>query len=259
MRKGICKLCKEEKELCEKSHIIPNHSYSPLKDGNQGFLYIDGKTINESAGKQRRFTGEFERGILCKDCESRISEFETYGANFVFNRSLTNIIRREFVNQHGLKFLETSGSGYDYVKFKLYLLTILWRAAISSRPFFSNVLLSVDDEENMRQMIINNNPGEIKDYPCILVLPALMHCGEGFDFQDIGLLGCPVKKELDGFERFDFLINGCQYNFFITKVPDKLKLISVQKDKLIILYLTEEQTLNRRQDIIKVTQDWMKK
>lgn len=255
MKIGVCKLCRQNKELCERSHIISNYAYKLLRDDDNLVLYIDKQTINKP-GKQKRYTGEFEGNILCLDCESKISEYETYAVNLIFRNKIKNIKREIKQNKNNIKLLEISGAGYDYKKYKLYLLSILWRSSVSSRSFFKNVSLKVNDEENIRRMILNDNPGEIYDYPCFIILPALTHQNIGFDLKDVGLIRNPIKYEKDEIEFIEFLINGCHYQFSIIKEPNKTKFISVQKNHLVMPFLTEEQTFNRRNEIFNSIQQW---
>jgi len=52
----------------------------------------------------------------------------------------------------------------DYSKYKLCLLSILWRAGISSLPFFEDVKLGSKHSENLRKMIYDEDPSQEDKY-----------------------------------------------------------------------------------------------
>ena len=55
------------------------------------------------------------------------------------------------VNQFGLESMLISN--VDYTRFKLFLLSILWRGSITSNPLFVNVKLEKTKEEEIRLML----------------------------------------------------------------------------------------------------------
>jgi len=256
MKIGLCKLCKQEKELCNISHIIPNHAYNILKEDDLFFL-IDKKNANKPS-KQKRYTGEFESSILCKDCEMLISNYETYGYRLIYRLDTLNIENSITENENGLKALVIKGKGYDYSKFKLYLLSILWKASISTRPLFSEINLGKKTEEDLRNMILAGNPGEVNEYPCGIILPAIFKKEgvECFPAENILFSGSPYKVEIDGSDIFIFLITGCTYMFPINYSGDKEHFSSVQKMQLIMPFLTEEKTTEERNKVINQIRSW---
>ena len=57
--------------------------------------------------------------------------------------------------------------GIDYKKFKLFLLSILWRAGISNLPIFRKVTLG-KHQEILRERILTNDPGSPDEYLCAI-------------------------------------------------------------------------------------------
>ena len=55
----------------------------------------------------------------------------------------------------------------DYQQFKLFLLSVLWRVGISSLPIFHRIDLK-DHNDRLRNMILNNDPGNSEEYPCVI-------------------------------------------------------------------------------------------
>jgi hypothetical protein len=58
----------------------------------------------------------------------------------------------------------------DYHKFKLFQLSLIWRMGISTRREFINVKLGPKHVEKLRKMILNSQPGEPHEYPCIMAV-----------------------------------------------------------------------------------------
>jgi len=59
--------------------------------------------------------------------------------------------------------------GFDYRCFKLFLLSILWRAGVSARGEFQQVELG-PHEMRLRRMLLEREPGAAADYPCMLFM-----------------------------------------------------------------------------------------
>lgn len=61
---------------------------------------------------------------------------------------------------------EVSFSSTD--EMRLFFLSIVWRAAASSRPEFADIQLTEDVQEDLRQRVLTQNAGNLWDYPIIL-------------------------------------------------------------------------------------------
>lgn len=149
MEFGICRLCKEEKYLIE-SHIIPKVFFRYLHPpgDTRPLILIGGKRI------ERRPIGVYDPFILCRACDGSMSGYDDYAHKLLL--------------KEGLKFYPTADEvrpseaytvpSFDYKKLKLFFLSLLWRASISRRPEFHYIETGVH-EEQLRQIILNGNPG----------------------------------------------------------------------------------------------------
>ena len=118
MKQGICSLCLLEKELC-RSHILPQFFHEILKEQEGAFWSASGDPLR----RLRKFqTGKFEY-LFCKECEGIISRYETH-ASLVLPR----ILATDASSQKYLLFKE-----YDYIKFKLFGLSLIYRFHVSKR------------------------------------------------------------------------------------------------------------------------------
>ena len=160
----FCKLCLQNKVLSKKSHIIPTFLYSSLFDEQHKIFKVDLKRW-KMRGLQ---TGEFEPNILCLDCENKLSKFETYAKTILYGGRTSkknSVLFENQINQNGVEFVYAKGLNYQY--FKLFLLSILWKSSISSRPFFKRISLETD-EEMIRCMLLEEDPGKPHSYPCVM-------------------------------------------------------------------------------------------
>jgi len=184
-----------------------------------GYFYkVNKATIKKfSLGKTIKSfqNGEYDKNILCDDCENNIlcKEYENYAAqvySLIENRKSSGETTIEsFVNINGIKGKRIKNINYS--KFKLFLLTILWRSSICKRSFFNNVSLGKKHEEIIRNMIYTDNPGEIKDYPCFI-------CDLNEDEPILkGIIARPLKLKREGNISYVFMVSGIFYEFTISK------------------------------------------
>lgn len=164
MLKIICQLCLEEKKLLKKSHIIPQFMYKGIFDDQHFMHKLDLSQKKMNLSKQP--TGIYDKNILCSDCDRKIiGGLESYASKVLFGGVISDKSRPIFdLSTEGL--IETSN--INYIRFKLFLLTILWRGSISTQDFFKNIDLG-PHADNIRKMILCNNPGEELDYEICIV------------------------------------------------------------------------------------------
>ena len=152
-----CRLCKENKPLRE-SHIFPEWLYKPLYDDNHQFFVLSTDT-NKRRGTRPK--GIYER-LLCHECEQRLSKWEGYARN-VFLKLPLKVIE----DNRAVVF-----SGLNYDSFKLFQMSLIWRASIARRPEVHKIALGPHSEK-IRKMLYEERPGEVYEYGSILMLPAL--------------------------------------------------------------------------------------
>jgi len=236
MKKGICKLCGEYKDLCSKSHILPKFCYKYLKEKDNSFIFF---RYPAHKPVDNKFSIEYESGILCLDCENkRLGSLDDYGSKIINNDGFNDKLSFSLKETPENKFLVISNSFYEYKKFKLFLLSILWRAGISSRKMFAEVKLDSNIEIDLREMILNDNPGKEYEYPCGILLPpmeTLFKKAENFNPHIAGFVISPVTTQINGVSAYQFIIMGTQYIFYINKEPRIDLFISTQYKELLML------------------------
>jgi hypothetical protein len=163
-----CKLCGKKSLLLKRSHIIPEFAYRGLYDETHQILF--GKLDNLDFSTLR-FSAPYDKNILCQDCDCKIiGGYESYACNALYGGRF-NLNERLSINkgigQGGLPYLQVEN--INYKKFKLYILSILWKASISRHPFFKNINLG-DHENIIKEMILHEEPKDFNTYTSGLIL-----------------------------------------------------------------------------------------
>ncbi len=199
-----CKLCQENVDLVRKSHIIPDFMYKELFDDKHRFF--EAKIDDDAIKKRIHQSGIHEPNILCKKCENeRLGNLERYASMFFYKRP-PEFFRNE-INRHGMKY--TLCKEIHYSNFRLFLLSIIWRASISKLPNFNDVNLG-PHENSIREMILYEDPGDPKVYPCLMV--SYLNQKE-IPHQIIGQF---ILSKKGGAYTYFILIGGILYIYFIS-------------------------------------------
>ena len=226
-----CRLCLQEKTLLKRSHIIPDFMYQEIYDEKHRIIKFDATKIH----KEFMQSGAYQGDILCQNCDNVVlQKFEDYAARFLYNgKGIHQIQSTHFKLDDGLEYLQVEN--VDYGKFKLFLLSVLWRASISSLPFFDSVKLG-PYEEKIRIMLLSGNPGLPESYPCIISTWRKNNLPNE-------LIRKPAKHCMDDLIMYDFPISGFMYLFRVTEKERKdwaLEATVNPDGRLKVMYMTEE-------------------
>jgi hypothetical protein len=138
--------------------------------------------------------------LLCESCEQRLSLWEQY-ASFIFNGG----IELESYKEGGGVYVNE----IDYVKFKFFQLSILWRASVSSLDFFRNVHLKTH-EEIIRQILLSEAPGTPSRYGCMMyVLTNGSKISANF-------IMSPEQLKLQAHTVYRFVFGSFMWDFFVS-------------------------------------------
>jgi hypothetical protein len=118
-------------------------------------------------------SGAYEENILCAECDNNLlSKLERYANNYLYSR-FCNANCADFeqiTNCNGIELIRCKN--IEYSQFKLFLQSLIWRASISNHPLFINFKLLPEDNERLRQSIVNLKPLEKHDFACVLMTPS---------------------------------------------------------------------------------------
>lgn len=215
----ICNLCLEEKKLIKVSHIISDFLHSELYDEKHKLIKFHPKDLRESKTKFKSIpSATYEGGILCNKCDNEIiGKYETYISN-VLKGNLEGekkVFCKEIVKFEDVKIVEVKNLNFQ--KTKLFLLSILWRSHISSRPEFIHINLG-SYAERIRIQLLNGIATKDDDIEITILK---------FD-RDANLsnfIGSPVKHSTENKDYYSIIIMGylILYHLSETKLSRDLK------------------------------------
>jgi hypothetical protein len=192
-------MCLQEKELC-KSHIIPEFLYKPGYDENGQMVALEN---GHSKPKSLQHQKHVYEKLLCSECEGFInSNYERYFyRRWYLDKILPTSTSKDFLNVRDL----------SYSLFKLFHLSILWRASISSLDSYSKVSLGVDEEERICKMLLTKNPGQLHEYQifgALLLYPGTKKIANGF-------IASPMLTEHNNLKIYLFVFGGVIWHYVI--------------------------------------------
>lgn len=208
---GVCRLCGASKTL-RKSHIIPEFIYQPMYDERHRFFVLD----RDKAWRAKRLQKGLAERMLCHGCEQLLSGFERYAAEVMSGSSCAKLRQ-----SHDHVWI----SGLDYCQFKLFLLSILWRASVTNHEFFKLVSLG-PHEGKLKSMIIEKRPGPPEEYGCIVIFSRL----KGEDITDT--MFNPEPFRWAGRRFYKFFFAGAGWCFYCDSQPPTahLRRLFLQED-----------------------------
>jgi hypothetical protein len=210
---GICRLCLQQTTL-RNSHILPEFFYLNLYDQLHRAVNVP------SNAKEKIIQKGLREYLLCQKCETKFSKYERYASRLL---------------QGIPKFLKDPSGCFvysdkvNYKNFKLFQLSLLWRASVSKE--FVQVNLG-KHEEKVRRMLDEETPGSFLDYGCWLVMypnPKKIK----------RIIWSPATVKLDGHNGYKFMIGDLMWYFFVTSHKPKTEFRSffLQESGLLRIWL----------------------
>ncbi len=149
--------------------------------------------------RQRKYLRE---RLLCNHCDNNIiGAWESHAKRLIFGGNIKASFEKDHEDYYRIR-------NVDYVKFKLFQMSLLWRAGVSKLRFFSQVELG-EHKERLRSMLLAGNPGEPYEYGCMLMAPLL----EG---QLLDLICEPEAFHIHGHRCYRFVAGGFVWVFVVS-------------------------------------------
>lgn len=152
-----CKFCGNDKPLI-KAHIIPAGFFRRLRQGRDA---LDVLTNKADEYKKKSWDGPYDK-IVCKECESTWCDWDNYAQRLLADEPMGAQAR-----YHDGQKIAYVLRDFDYKKLKLFFISMLWRASVSSQDFFSRVSLG-EFEDVAKQHIAKGDPGDSQDFGTVL-------------------------------------------------------------------------------------------
>jgi hypothetical protein len=157
----VCRWCEKSTDLIQ-AHIIPRHFYDCLaKDGGKVVILKPDRSKYTEISQ----SGIFDTGMLCAVCDASLGKLDEYGYT-VFKNAPTD--EEQLVFNH-----EGIAVGYnlrcdDVQRAYKFLLSVLWRASVSTNDFFDKVSLGEKYERRIREIINNDERVMDTDFEFII-------------------------------------------------------------------------------------------
>lgn len=210
-----CKLCQNPSPL-QNSHIIPEFVFTSLYDDKHRMNVLSTRKQKPRPYEQK---GLREK-LLCANCETKLSQLELYAKTAFDGKCAERRLPRVIIVKD-----------VDYKKFKLFLLSVIWRASISSLDFFSEVNLGYH-EEILRKIILSEDPGSSDKYG---IVPFALVDGHKIE---TGIITQPSRKKMYGQVGYKFIFGGFMWAYFVSSIsaPDPVKpLLPLEDNTLCII------------------------
>jgi len=204
-----CKLCEKSSSL-RKSHIVPEFVYASLYDEKHRMHVL---SLQEQKPRPFEQKGLREK-LLCGECESKLSNYERYASTAFDGKDTETPLEGVIVVKD-----------VDYKQFKLFLLSVLWRASISTLEFFNEVSLG-SHEDKIRRMILRDDPGPSEKYG---IIPFAVIDN---DEMQTDLIVQPTRTRLYGHVGYRFIFGGFLWAFFVSNqaAPSEVKPLLFRED-----------------------------
>lgn len=152
----VCCLCGEDQTLV-KAHIIPKAFFRLLNDGSGVPRMVSNS--DDLPYPKRSPEGVYDEGILCEKCERKFALLDDYAATVLiheFEKIFSPLL-------NGDEVVAYRSSDIDQGLLWRFMVSVLWRASVSSHIYFSSIDLG-PHELNARKVILNKDASMV-DYP----------------------------------------------------------------------------------------------
>jgi hypothetical protein len=168
MVQGTCKLTGETGHLV-RSHLIPA---SLTRPEIQGAPMME---LNSGSRPKRRWSSWYDTRLVIRKGEDVLLRLDNWAVGILREKRLiwSGWGSATTLGEHHSAIAGTSWGirevhGIDRHRLRLFYLSLLWRAAATARHEFSEVAIPGTDLEEIRRMLLENDPGRSEFYPITL-------------------------------------------------------------------------------------------
>jgi hypothetical protein len=142
------------------AHVIPRSFFKVTRGtGKHSILIgVDEKKLD----RKFKQAGVSDKTILCEQCERLFTPYDKHGFEAVIEMLDSKQIYQDELGNPCAYIAKKA----NYDLFKLFILSVLWRASVSSIEFYEAIKLGAH-EERIQRMLADNNPGSQYDYPIV--------------------------------------------------------------------------------------------
>ncbi|SRR5258706_627655 len=220
-----CLLCKANPATKANSHIYPKFlstNFLGSKGAARKGFDLGSDKILDKKPKVIQDSPK-EDYILCDECESYFSVLEGIASDTFVNWQQKAANGEFALNKiiEGFQILECNSSPKPTIH--LFIYSIFWRVSISHDPFFENVKIGNDFEEEIRQTLMayrqdnkNDYQKALKSNPNFKIFPSSIMTAESFIDETANMLFAPFSYD-------PYCIVVDRFSFMLFKTADQIK------------------------------------
>lgn len=206
MEHGLCKLCEEFRDLCY-SHALPDSAFRHLlREGAGKAISI----VDDIDTPVRYSSDTWGANLLCSSCEDKLNRaYDDYGIGVLKGQKCS--VQR---GEAGVSF-----RGVDRKRFRMFFLSLLWRASVSHHENYRNIDLppiwerelhtALQTGSNVRGSVLTVATYRLRD-----------STPGGFSFDSLRtIIAAPFGRSFDRFISICFVINGFLVEVFLPRLP----------------------------------------
>ncbi len=211
-----------------------------MYDGKGQFVIVK---KNEGVTKYNLRQKGLKEKLLCEQCETKLSKWERYSQRILFRSE-----RKPLKKSNEILVFEN----VDYKKFKLFLMSVLWRMSVSQLEELSQVRLGSLHTERIRNMLLMEDAGEEDDYGCFITSII-------FDTVDLEtnenlrkFMTNPEAFKAQGHNCYRIFIGGFLYCFSISKhnIPARIRQLFLNKSNQLSVLVRGEESVSFVTDML---------
>ncbi len=165
---GVCRLTGTRGRFV-RSHLLPLALTRPDTPGMPLVQY------NSGSHPTRRWTSWFDDRLVIREGEDILSDLDNWAIRILRQKKLlwsgwgaAASLQEEYTPIDGTPWGIRRVEGIDPRRLRLFFLSLLWRAAATSRPEFREVELPAEHVETIGRMLRDGEPGALEFYPTTL-------------------------------------------------------------------------------------------
>jgi hypothetical protein len=152
-----CKFCGEEKPLI-KAHIFPQQFHKPITCAEKKHHVVIADALDKPGILQ---SGSVDKTILCEKCDNEvIGKWDKYATEFFRQQDTWD---KTTISGDDGPIVVYIVEDFDYAPLKLFFISLLWRASVSSLGVYNGVKLGAYEIKAWK-MMKTGDPGTENDF-----------------------------------------------------------------------------------------------
>lgn len=163
---GICALTGEQGRF-RKAHIIPEALTRHDVPGQPFYQ------AGQGAKPVKRMTSWYDSNLVTARGEEILAGYDDWAIRTLRRHRMVwsgwrgnRLVAKDMVSSGALSVRQIAGA--DWLRLRLFYLSVLWRAAATSREEFAEVQLPTAHLERLRSMVLNGDPRPLNFFPIVL-------------------------------------------------------------------------------------------